>query len=213
MKITCCISKKGIIVIQRDMKYYADLNNKGHQFERLVTTKKIEFDQNFTTTQSLRQIHIGPHKVLISAEVDATDANGNLVEIKAATFNSIRNYRYPKTILQMVCNGSRNLVLIKKYKEKTQKSSGPELQELQTEKLESLSPEGVDFLKDLISKFSYIKETLDQVKQKVKDRRIQEGNGEYYYLYFLSNGTMAIRRANDKSTEALSEDLYEDNCW
>ena len=97
---------RNLILFVKYKEYTQDYSHIGFQFERLVTGRQMEDVVGPNRVENLRVIKIGPFSCLVAADVDATDASGNLVEIKSGN----PNYFGIKLILQMISSGSKILV-------------------------------------------------------------------------------------------------------
>jgi hypothetical protein len=98
------------IVVAKHSEYMNDFADVGHQFERLVTGGSVEDTAPGPLYQHLQTLSVGPYTVLFSAEVDAVDEDGKVVEVKSG------NPRYfgTKLIWQMVSSGAKTLVRAEK---------------------------------------------------------------------------------------------------
>jgi len=97
---------QNVIFFVKSSEYVQDHACHGFQFERLVTGERMSGKHDSTKHENLQVLKIGDFTVLFSADVDAVDSRGELVEIKSG------NPRYfgSKVMLQMISSGSTSLV-------------------------------------------------------------------------------------------------------
>lgn len=93
-----------IIMIRYNLLFGQDYNLPGFQFERLMTGKRLEDRHDVGFTEHVQTMKIGSYRVLMSAEVDAVDAEGNPAELKLKSGNG-----GTKAFFQMVGSGSHSL--------------------------------------------------------------------------------------------------------
>ena len=101
---------KNVIVMAKSKDYVQNYADVGFQFERLVTGAGIGDLHGKIKHENLQVMRIGTMKVLFSADVDAIDASGNVVEVKSG------NPRYfgSKVMFQMLSSGAQSLVFADK---------------------------------------------------------------------------------------------------
>lgn len=163
------------VVISKSAPYENNLADKGFQFERLVTTGSRAHDNDMTVVEHLSVWDVGGHRVLFSAEVDARDASGRMVEIKAAN----PMYYKLKVIFQMISSCSQTLVQAD--------SRGPNLLGITTTSLDSEIRRKSQFecetaQRRIVEGFNDIKSAKNQMKE-----------GVVYELDFESNGALKIK--------------------
>jgi len=102
---------KNIIILVKYyiIRYAKNFNDIGYQFERLVTGKPLHSKHKMPEYKNLQVIEMADFKVLLSAEVDAIDGKGELVEIKWGKPEQFRMNK--KLLFQMISNGSNSLVM------------------------------------------------------------------------------------------------------
>lgn len=95
-----------LVVLCKSHFYHSDSSGVGAQFERLLTGYDLAADRTGPVVEALQLMRLGSFTVLFSAEVDAADAHGELVEIKSG------NPRYfgMKVMFQMISSGAKRLV-------------------------------------------------------------------------------------------------------
>jgi hypothetical protein len=103
-----------IIMITSHKEYVQDRAAIGFQFERLVTGNQFEDEFSYEEIHHLQLMKVGGYRVLFSAESDATDEEGNPVEITTSN----PDYRGTKSLYQMLSNGSSVLYQGTKHKGK-----------------------------------------------------------------------------------------------
>jgi hypothetical protein len=95
------------ILVVKCKEYAQNFSDVGFQFERFVTGMKIEVaSENVEFVEHMHVMQIGStYKVLFCAETDASDHDGNPVEIKI----SDPKYWRTKVMFQMISSGSTKL--------------------------------------------------------------------------------------------------------
>lgn len=94
------------ILIAKKKAYIKNLADAGFQFERYVTGgSMLDTSGNPKHVEHIHTMKVGQKNILFRAEVDAADADGSLVEVKAS------NPRYwgTKVMFQMISSGSSKL--------------------------------------------------------------------------------------------------------
>jgi len=93
------------IALRYNLMFGQDYNVPGFQFERIMTGKRFEDRHDISLTEHVQLMKIGRFNVLMSAEVDAQDRNGNPSEVKLMK----SGYGGSKVFFQMVGSGSLSL--------------------------------------------------------------------------------------------------------
>lgn len=95
-----------IIMLRTILMFAQDYTLPGFQFERLMTGKGLTDRHDVGLTEHVQVMRIGNYSVLMSAEVDAADQDGNPVELKLrkGTISGVR-----RIFFQMIGSGSRAL--------------------------------------------------------------------------------------------------------
>jgi hypothetical protein len=104
-----------ILLIQKQTSYKQNLSDPGFQFERFVCGQQ-DNEGDFSSFHHLQVMTIANrYKILVSAECDGIDSDGNPVEIKCKA-NTEKDE--VKTVFQMISSGSLSLYLGTKTKSK-----------------------------------------------------------------------------------------------
>ena len=91
------------ILVAKKKDYIQNLADIGFQFERYVTGKSMsDTAGNPKSVEHIHTMNIGDKTVLFRAEVDAVDADGSIVEVKASN----PQYWGTKVLFQMISSGS-----------------------------------------------------------------------------------------------------------
>ena len=93
-----------IVMVQHATKYWQDYSKPGHQFERLLTGKPMDAVDDASRFEHVQILEVGRYRVLVAAEIDAVDGNGDPVEIKLK-----KTLGHTATFMQMISSGSLTL--------------------------------------------------------------------------------------------------------
>mmetsp|Transcript_19394 Transcript_19394/g.40905 ORF Transcript_19394/g.40905 Transcript_19394/m.40905 type:complete len:338 (+) Transcript_19394:65-1078(+) len=145
------------ILVAKKKDYTQDLADVGFQFERYVTGgSMLDTSGNPKNTEHIHTMRIGDKTVLFRAEVDASDADGSAIEIKAS------NPRYwgTKVMFQMISSGSSKLC-------HGEKSRGV-LTRVTLKSLSSVSQEALEY-GNISSLQKNIVKGMDAIQDQLKD--------------------------------------------
>ena len=95
-----------IIMLHYFLDFGQDYSVPGFQFERLMLGKKTTDRHELGFTEHVQVMDIGGHRVLMTAEVDGMDTDGNPVEIKLIK----KGRGGSKVVFQMIGSGSLTLI-------------------------------------------------------------------------------------------------------
>lgn len=88
-----------------------DVGNAGCRFERFLTNEGYDKEWNLISNLNVRVLNVGRYKILIVGQIDCVDENGDPVEIKISEKCLKGSVSKTKTLLQMISNGSKWLVV------------------------------------------------------------------------------------------------------
>lgn len=86
-------------------KFLINFADEGYQFERFVTGGQFDDLHGTSMVEHIQLMDIGGYNILIAAECDAIDDDGNMIEMKA-TKASNQQFWGTRVLLQMISNGS-----------------------------------------------------------------------------------------------------------
>jgi hypothetical protein len=139
------IPDTNIIVVQKTSSYFTNPTEPGFQFERFVLGRQtnhhhqnaeeslLSSASNNMPIDHLQMVTIHGSRVLISAESDGIDADGNSVEIKANKYPY-----YDRIACQMISSGSQTLYMGHKSKD------GKRLERVSTMTLDQVLVKGME---------------------------------------------------------------------
>lgn len=165
------------IIVVRRKEYTKNLADVGFQFERYVTGGRMADSQDTSTVEHIHTMKVGSNTVLFCAEVDAIDAEGSVVEVKAS------NPRYwgTKVMFQMISSGSSKLC-------HGQKSRGV-LTDVTIKSLYTVSREALQY-EDVNTLQKNIQQAMEAIRSQLKDDR--------KYKITFSYGMLKLVPASDR---------------
>lgn len=209
--------RRGIIIVEKLKTANLNFNAAGFKFERLICDEKYQQRSNLIENECVREINLGNHRVLISAEVDCVDNKGNPIEskfLKEKLFNKEHEMeRNRKLLFQMLSQGAAEVVIGTKKFHKTHGYS--EIVDIQSHSIDYLLENSLNHFSvdDIIQPLI---EGLNDLKDLVRSGAIRSEENYYYKLTFEQPKTgvgkriMVVEPLNMSETVVdCSEYLYD----